>query len=86
MKRFLIAAAAILAATGAYAVDTYEIEVAADDELFIINGERFESKTYCLGWEEGEDVIFIDGSANGVCLSAELYNLNRRESCEVWCE
>jgi hypothetical protein len=30
--------------------DRYEIEAAVNDEKFIINGESFEAKTYCLGW------------------------------------
>lgn len=66
--------------------DGYLIEVVYDDELLITNGEKYEAKTYCLGWEEGEEVLFIEGSPYGVCVSAKLYNLNRRESCNVWCE
>lgn len=68
------------------AQDTYLIEYAHNDELFVINGEKFEAQTYCLGWEQGESVIFIEGSAFGACASAELFNLNRKESCSVWCE
>ena len=66
--------------------DGYLIEVVYDDELLIINGEKYEAQTYCLGWEEGEEVLFIEGSPYGACASAKLYNLNRRESCDVWCE
>ena len=69
-----------------FAADKYIIDVSHNDELFIINGEKFESKTYCLGWEEGETVIFIEGSPLGVCVSATLYNLDRGEKCDVWCE
>ncbi len=68
------------------AQDAYLIEYAHNDELFVINGEKFEAQTYCLGWEQGESVIFIEGSAFGACASAELFNLNRKESCSVWCE
>lgn len=64
----------------------YLIEVSHNDELFIINGEKYEAKTYCLGWEQGERVMFLEGSALGVCTSAKLLNLNRNEVCEVWCE
>lgn len=64
----------------------YLIEVAHNDELFIINGEKYEAQTYCLGWEEGEEVIFLEGSAFGACASAKLLNINRRETCDVWCE
>lgn len=64
----------------------YLIEVAHNDELFIINGEKYEAKTYCLGWDEGEEVMFLEGSALGVCVSAKLLNVDRKEVCEVWCE
>lgn len=66
--------------------ESYEIEVAYDDELFIINGQKFEAQTYCLGWEEGDEVIFLDGDPYGACASATLLNLRTREICEVWCE
>lgn len=66
--------------------DGYLIEVAHNDELFIINGEKYEAQTYCLGWDEGEEVLFLEGSPYGACASAKLYNFNRRESCDVWCE
>lgn len=64
----------------------YLIELANNDELFIINGEKYKAKTYCLGWDEGEEVIFLKGSALGVCASATLLNVDRKEVCEVWCE
>lgn len=65
---------------------SYEIEVSHNDELFVINGEKFEAKTYCFNMEEGDQVIFIDGSPFGACASATLINLRTREKCEVWCE
>lgn len=65
---------------------TYLIEMAYNDEKFIVNGEMFEAQTYCLGWSEGESVIFLDGSEYGACASAELYNVQRGEECSVWCE
>jgi hypothetical protein len=68
------------------AQDTYLIEYAHNDELFVINGETFKSQTYCLGWEQGESVIFIEGSVFGACAIAELFNVNRKESCSVWCD
>lgn len=64
----------------------YEIEVSNNDELFIINGERFEAKTFCFGMEEGDRVIFLEGSALGACASAEILNLRTNKTCEVWCE
>lgn len=64
----------------------YFIEAAANDETFIINGEVFKAKTYCLGWSKGDSIIFIEGSALGVCTSAKLFNSNRNQTCDVWCE
>ncbi|MEI2455001.1 hypothetical protein [Lysobacter firmicutimachus] len=68
------------------AATEYEIEVSHDDELFIINGEKFVAKTYCFDMEEGDRVIFIEGSAYGACASAEILNLRTKRVCEVWCE
>jgi hypothetical protein len=65
---------------------SYEIEVSHNDELFIINGEKFEAQTYCFNMEEGDSVIFIEGSALGACASATLVNLRTNAKCEVWCE
>lgn len=64
----------------------YVIEYVHNDELLIINGEKFEAKTYCFGWYEGDKVIFLEGSPSGVCTSAELLNVTRDKRCRVWCE
>jgi hypothetical protein len=69
-----------------YALDTYVIEYAHDDEVFIINGEKYEAKTYCFGWETGDEVAFLEGSPLGACASAVIYNLRLKETCDVWCE
>ena len=34
--------------TYSVAATSYEIEVSHDEEFFIINGEKFEAKTYCF--------------------------------------
>ena len=65
---------------------TYPIEMAYNDEKFIINGEIFEAKSYCMGWDVGDSIVFLAGSAYGACASAELYNITRSEECSVWCE
>jgi len=67
-------------------INTYVIEHAHDDVLFIINEEKFEAKTFCSLWNEGDEVIFLEGSAFGACATAVIYNKNRKESCDVWCE
>jgi hypothetical protein len=86
MKNLVIAAPFLLMVTTSTAATYYEIQVAHNDELFIINGEKFEAKTFCLGWDEGDRVIFVEGSALGACSSAVLYNLDRDKTCRVWCE
>lgn len=68
------------------AATEYEIEVSHNDELFIINGETFEAQTYCFNMEEGDKVIFIEGSEYGACASAEILNLRTKKVCKVWCE
>lgn len=70
----------------AYARTEYEIEVSHNDEFFIINDEKYEAKTYCYDMEEGDMVIFLDGSPYGACASAKILNLRTKEICEVWCE
>lgn len=71
---------------GAIAATEYEIEVSHNDEIFIVNGETFEAKTYCFDMQEGDRVIFLEGSPFGACATAELLNLRTKERCEVWCE
>jgi|BarGraIncu00222A_1022003.scaffolds.fasta_scaffold91489_2 hypothetical protein len=85
-KNLLILLFLVIVPISAYAATSYEIEAAVNDETFIINGEVFKAKTYCMGWDKGERVIFLEGSASGACATATLYNINRKEQCEVWCE
>lgn len=68
------------------AATSYEIEVSHNDELFVINGEKFEAKTYCFNMEEGDQIIFLEGSPYGACTSAKLLNLRTKKVCEAWCE
>jgi hypothetical protein len=62
------------------------IEVAHNDVLLVINGVKLEAKTYCLGWDEGDSVVFLEGSAYGACASAKVLNLDKNEICDLWCE
>ena len=72
--------------TGYGVGNNYFIETSHNDELFIINGEKFEAKTYCFGMEEGDPIKFLEGCALGVCVSAEILNLRSGNKCRVWCE
>ena len=49
---------------------THPIEIAYNDEKFIINGEMFEAQSYCMGWNAGDSIVFLGGSAYGACVSA----------------
>ncbi len=64
MKK-LIVATFFLFNSSAFGVDSYRIQVAHNDEVFIINDEVFTAKTYCLGWDIGDAVIFIEGDSAG---------------------
>lgn len=85
MRIFTLICACFLACS-ASAADSYEIQSSDNDEIFVINDEKFQAKTYCFNMEEGDRVIFISGSPLGVCVSATLLNLRTKDKCEVWCE
>ena len=64
----------------------YEVQASSDDETFIINGEVFKAKTYCFGISKGDEVVFIEGNANGACASAAFVVFRSSRECAVWCE
>jgi len=64
----------------------YYIELSDNDELFIINGEKFKAQTYCFNMQEGDGIIFIEGSPFGACATAKLFNVRSKNKCAVWCE
>ena len=68
------------------AAASYVVEVAHNDELFVINGEKFEAQTYCFNVDEGDPVVFLEGSALGACASARFLDLRTEDECAVWCE
>lgn len=86
ISRWLPVTALLVVASTVSAATEYEIEVSHNDEFFIINGEKYEAKTYCFNMEEGDPVIFLEGSPYGACASASIFNLRTKEVCEVWCE
>jgi tetratricopeptide (TPR) repeat protein len=65
---------------------SHQIEVNKNDDFFLINGEKFEAKSYCLGFEEGDMVRFLEESPLGACASAKILNCSNNKTCEVWCE
>ena len=69
--------------------NTYIIEIAYNDELFIINGEKFSAQTYCFasdGFDRGDFVVFLDGDPFGACATATIANPLTGETCDLWCE
>lgn len=69
-----------------FAVQSYELEASVNDEKFIINGEKYDAKTYCFNMQEGDQIVFMEGSPFGACASATLFNKRTQNTCEVWCE
>ena len=72
--------------TSSFAADEYSIEVAHNDEIFIINDEKYEAQTYCFNMQEGDRVIFLEGNALGACAYAKVLNLRTKDVCNLWCE
>jgi hypothetical protein len=71
--------------------DTPSFEIEEEpksDSIFLIDGRLFEAKTLCVGWDEGQRIIFDDGRAprTSYCISATLYNLEQKQTCDVWCK
>ncbi|MCK4303963.1 MAG: hypothetical protein KAY24_06970 [Candidatus Eisenbacteria sp.] len=64
----------------------YIIEAAVNDETFIINGEVYEAKTYCFGFDKGDGVVFLEGSPFGACATAKIMHIRTKKTCHVWCE
>lgn len=84
--KFLTILGALLLSTSSHAATAYEVEASSNDEIFVINGEKYEAKTYCFNVDEGDKVIFLEGSPYGACASAKFLNLRTKKTCEVWCE
>ncbi|MFC4727468.1 hypothetical protein [Coralloluteibacterium thermophilus] len=86
MIRWVSISALLLLTPTASAATEYEIEASYDDELLIVNGEKYKAKTYCFNMQEGDRVIFLEGSPYGACASAKILNIRTNKVCEVWCE
>ncbi len=66
--------------------NVYMVESDHNDEIFMINGEKFEAQSYCMDLYEGDEVVFIEGSPFGACTSATVVNLRTKNRCDLWCE
>ena len=70
----------------AFTSGSYQIQASANDEWFIINGEKYQAQTYCFDFDKGDLVKFLEGSPLGACATAKILNLRNNRICEVWCE
>lgn len=68
------------------ATPAYPVQKAFDNEVFIINGHRYEAMTFCEGIAEGDWVIFLQGNPYGTCSSAVIQNLHTGATCDLWCD
>ena len=75
-----------VAQTGEKKFDTYIVEKNTMDYKFIINGQLFKAKTYCLGMKQGDRVIFLEGSPDGDCRTAKIKDLETGVVCFFTCE
>ena len=86
MNKIIIILFSILITKYSFAATEYLIEHSENDEVFIINGEKYEAQSYCFDMEEDDPVIFLSGSPLGACSSAKILNLRTEKICNVWCE
>ena len=65
---------------------SYTVEASSNDEIFIVDGEVYKAQTYCIGFADRGDEIYVVDGTHGLCVSAKLINKSSGESCDVWCE
>jgi hypothetical protein len=72
--------------TAGHATPAYPVQEVLKDEIYIINGYRYEAMTACEGIVEGDWVVFLQGSPYGECSSAVIQNLHTGARCNLWCD
>ena len=83
------AAFAALAAAAAPAQKNHVIEAAAAGDSsagFVINGNVYRLAGKCEGWEDGDRVVFADGSTAATCGAVQVTNIDRDSTCALQCE
>lgn len=76
----------VLLITTGYATPAYPVQKVLKNEVFIINGQRYEAMTACEWVTEGDWVIFLQGNPYGTCSSAVIQNLHTGATCNLWCD
>ena len=64
----------------------YDIQSVRSNHSFIINNNRFDSTSICPGYKAGDEVIFTEGSASGLCDIAEFSRSDGSDPCEALCK
>jgi len=82
---FFVLTVAACVQTG-HATPAYPVQKALNNEVFEINGNRYEAMTACEGIDEGDWVVFLQGSPYGACSSAVIQNLHTGAKCSLWCD
>jgi len=72
--------------TAGHATPAYPVQEIAENQVFIINGHRYEAMTSCRGITEGDWVVFLQGNPYGTCSSAVIQNLHTGAECNLWCD
>jgi hypothetical protein len=76
----------LLSITVGHATPAYPVQKVLNNEVFEINGYRYEAMTVCEGIDEGDWVVFLQGSPYGACSSAVIQNLHTGAKCSLWCD
>jgi hypothetical protein len=69
-----------------FAKDTYEVDKVLDNGYYIINGLEWKPHANCRTLKPGDKVSFIEGNANGDCVSAIILDHNSNSNCKLWCK
>lgn len=51
-----------------------------------INNREYEMIRSCEGFEKGDKIKFIKGSAHGLCETATILHMVSSARCDVWCD
>ena len=63
----------------------YKVQKTGSGHSFKINNNDFTPNSICPGYAEGDEVIFIEGRADGMCENAEFSRPDGSDACEVFC-
>jgi len=86
LKKTLIILLALLGCSHiSFAATIYEVDKVLDNGYYIINGLEWKPHTSCRTLQQGDKVSFIEGNANGECVSAIIRDHNSNSNCKLWC-